>query len=161
LELNIEVKQAKTSKAVNFFNNKKLGVAKKLKHPTEYVIADAQDNNSNSALIRQSEMKRLVSKEGAPADTDEFDIQLQVPRMTVGKKNQIVDNTLFVKRFADKAKEQEGVVATLEERFKVRKKVSREEYMREMDESIKNRRAQSISSQEICASFVMTSLDDV
>lgn len=52
-------------------------------------------------------MKRLVSKDASKPDTDEFDIELQVPRMTVGKKNQIVDNTLFVKRFTDKPKESE------------------------------------------------------
>jgi len=48
-----------------------------------------------------------------------------------------------------------------EEKQKIRKKVSRDEYMREIDESIKNRRAQSISAKDISASFVMSSLDDL
>lgn len=53
------------------------------------------------------------------------------------------------------------MAAVAEEKLKPRKKVSREEYMREIDEDIKNRRAQTISSQEICSSFVMSTLNDL
>lgn len=49
--------------------------------------------------------------------------------MNAGKKNQIVDNTLFVKRFADGPKVADRTVP-LEEKVKIKKKVSRDEYLR-------------------------------
>jgi len=52
---------------MDFFNNKKLGGVKKLKQAPEDTT-NAQETNCNS------EMKRLVSKDGVLTDTDEFDL---------------------------------------------------------------------------------------